>query len=140
NDFEVAADCNGAYYLGSTFPAGWDASPNPYGWTCTYDSTFGSRSPGIWFYYNDPNYGTGDGHSYLYTPTYSFASWFAARVQFNSYWRADQPLRTPDGIVEARPGGGGAWPAEFGCHPHQNPDDVRGHRAPEDSKDPGYPT
>src|SRR5256712_1935202 len=94
NDFENTAQCNGQYYFTTTWPPSWSSSPNPYGWTCNYVSTFGSRGPNIWYYYNDPLYGTGNGHSYLYTPTFDFSSWFAARMSFDTYWQANFPSGT----------------------------------------------
>ena len=132
NDFDNTNECNGFWPGPSTFPPGWvsdapgglNAPDN--GWQCNYDSTFGNRAPGIQYFYNDPLYGTGDGHSYLYTPTYSFSSWFAARVQFDQYWQADYPTGDQSGFVEASLDGGATWPIELVSYHHNAPASFRG--------------
>src|SRR5437867_1425900 len=126
NDFENTAECNGAYYFTNTWPPGWSSEPHRYGWTCNYVSTFGSRGPNIWYYYNDPLYGTGNGHSYLYTPTFDFSSWFAARMSFDTYWQANFPSGTSDGLVEASTDGGVTWPVVLTEYHHNNPASFRG--------------
>ncbi|TLZ50512.1 MAG: ThuA domain-containing protein [Methanobacteriota archaeon] len=118
-NFESPAECNGAYYFTNTFPPGWDSNPNPFGWVC--DSTFGSRGPNIWFYYNDPLYGTGDGVSNLVTPSFDTSSFVALRYSAYHDWAGDYPTGGSTGYIEASIDGGATYPIELHRFAHNNP-------------------
>src|SRR2546427_4617447 len=121
NDFENAAECNGAYYFTNTWPPGWSSEPNPYGWVCSYDSGLGSRGPNIYWFYNDPNYGTGDGHSFLTTQSYDLSSYFAVRLDYNNLWRGNGFPGPSDGFIEASTDGGATFPIVLAEYHHNNP-------------------
>src|SRR3972149_2993529 len=111
NDFQVTAQCTpGAYYLRQTFPPGWSSSPNPYGWACGANAYGQGRSPFIFYYFNDPNYGTGDGNSFLYTPTtYDFSTHVGVQIDYYHYWNANYPSGSSDGYIQASTDGGATW-------------------------------
>src|SRR3989454_985401 len=121
NDFENAAECNGAYYFTNTWPPGWSSEPNPYGWVCSYDSGLGSRGPNIYWFYNDPFYGTGDGHSFLTTQSYDLSAYFAVRMDYSNLWRGNGFPGPSDGFIEASTDGGATFPIVLAEYHHNNP-------------------
>ncbi|HEV8595568.1 MAG TPA: hypothetical protein VGR51_08580 [Thermoplasmata archaeon] len=120
-NFQNAAECNGAYYFDSTFPPAWESTPNPYGWTCNLDGQFGSRGPNIWYYYNDPLYGTGDGDSYLTTPSFDLTGFTALRYDAYHNWAGDYPSGNSNGYLQASIDGGATFPYELHAFHHNNP-------------------
>src|SRR5437867_6740077 len=121
NDFENTAECNGAYYFTNTWPPGWSSEPNPYGWVCSYDSGLGSRGPNIYWFYNDPFYGTGDGHSFLTTQSYDLSAYFAVRMDYSNLWRGNGFPGPSDGFIEASTDGGATFPIVLAEYHHNNP-------------------
>ena len=108
-DFQVVSDCSGQYYSYNTWPSGWSSDPNPYGWTCGANSYGIGRSPYILWYFNDPSYGTGDGHSYLYTPSFDMTGFGDLSVEYYTNWDATYN-GMQNGFIEASTDGGATWP------------------------------
>jgi len=130
NDFELVSQCSRQWYGVGVFPPGWTADPDSFGgWACTYDSDLGSRGPNIYWYYNDPNYGTGDGHSFLTTPTYDVSTYFAVRMDYYNLWRGNGFPGPSDGFIEASTDGGATFPIVLAEYHHNNPSTDRGSRS-----------
>ena len=119
NDFDDPSQCSGYYWMPSTWPPGWWADPDGYGWTCSYDYTFGDRSPGIWYYYHD------FASSYVYAPSVDLSAYQGIAVEFDTYWWADWPYGTSDGYTEVSSDGGATWVQIHGFH-HNDPGQYRG--------------
>ena len=126
NNFESTSQCNGQYYTTTIWPPGWSSSPNPYGWTCNFVSTFGSRGPNIWYYYNDPLYGTGNGNSYLNTNLFDLSAFVGVQFDYYTYWQADYPSGNQNGFVQASLDGGATWPVTIHEMHHNNPASFQG--------------
>ncbi len=126
NDFENPSECSGYWGGSSNWPAGWSADPDGYGWVCgDLWYIFGSSGPDIFYYYNDPNYGTGDGNSYLYTNTYDLSGYTGARIEFNTWWQGDYPFGTSDGYVQVSTDGGASFTDLLAYH-HNDPSSYTG--------------
>jgi len=120
NNFESTSQCNGQYYTTTIWPPGWSSSPNPYGWTCNFVSTFGSRGPTIQYYYNDFQTST------VQTNTFDFSGFVGVRMTFYEDWRGDFSAGTSDGYIEVSTDGGLTWPTQvYGIH-HMNPATFKG--------------
>jgi hypothetical protein len=93
------------------FPNGWTKDPSDYNsWRCENGYNLGTgNSASIWYYYNDPAYGTGDGESYLYSPMFDLSGANSATVSFRHYWWADYSGAS-QAYVEASIDGGLTYP------------------------------
>ncbi|HKZ63572.1 MAG TPA: hypothetical protein VJ400_03920, partial [Thermoplasmata archaeon] len=128
------------YYLRQTFPPGWSSSPNPYGWACGANAYGQGRSPFIFYYFNDPNYGTGDGNSFLYTPTtYDFSTHVGVQIDYYHYWNANYPSGSSDGYIQASTDGGATWITLREYH-WNNPSSDQGNRMLESTAVGGAPS
>jgi hypothetical protein len=98
----------------NNFPAGWTKSPTgSASWRCENGYNLGSgNSASIWYYYNDPAYGSGNGESYLYTPTFSLAGANSATISFRHYWWADY-TGASQAYVDASIDGGLTYPYQI---------------------------
>ena len=139
NDFDSPSECSGYWGGTSNWPAGWFADPDGYGWVCgDSDWLFGSRGPDIWYYYNDPNYGTGDGTSNLYTNSFDLSAYSGVKVEFYTWWQADYPFGTSDGFVEASVDGGATWDVVLTEYHHNDPAMFQGDYVTETTLVGGY--
>ena len=116
-DFENVMECTWAPW-GPRWPPGWTATP-PTGWRCQAEPKFGSRGPGILYYYND--YRTSD----LLTPTFDLRGYASIRVRFYVDWRADYPMGNSRGALEASIDGGLTFPIRLAEYRHNNPATLR---------------
>jgi hypothetical protein len=108
NDFNLVSQCSWST-VSRLWPPGWSSAP-PQGWRCqAYSQLQGSRGGGIQYFYNDPLYGTGDGHSYVYTNTFDLSTYVGVRMNYYHYWQANFPTGTQDGYIQASLNGGATW-------------------------------
>jgi len=122
NNFNKPAECSGFWGGTSNWPTDWYADPDGFGWVCgDSDWLFGSRGPDIWWYYNDPNYGTGDGISNLYTNNFDLSGYTGVRIEFYTWWQADYFFGTSDGYLEASLDGGATWDIVITEYHHNDP-------------------
>ena len=119
DDFNTVSQCTGSWPSGSTFPPGWSRNPAN-GFQCGAN-VGGGRGPYVYYYFNDPLYGTGDGHSFLRTPSFDLSTYTGVEFQFWTYWLGNYPFGTSDGYVEASVDGGATWPIEITAFHHNNP-------------------
>jgi len=127
NDFNTVSECSGSWPNPSTWPAGWSADPDGMGWVCEFNPYYTSRAPSIIWSYNDPNYGTGDGISDLFTDTYDFSAYGVGRLEFDTTWHGDGVPGPSDGLVDASMDGGLTFPLRLKEYHHANPSVFTGH-------------
>jgi len=128
NAFESTSECSGYWGSPSTWPPGWSADPDGMGWVCSFDGLFGSRGPNMWYWYNDPLYGTGDGNSYLYTDLFDFSTFVGVELEYYTYWQADYPFcgSCQHGYVQASLDGGATWTVTLHELHHNDPGSFQG--------------
>jgi len=124
-DFQDPNDCSGFWPGPSTFPPGWSADPDN-GWQCNQDSNLGSRGASIYWYYNDPNYGTGNGVSTLNAPPLDLSAFNAVKVEYSTYWWGPGTPGPSDGYVEASLDGGATYPIILKEYHTNNPARFKG--------------
>ena len=138
DDFNVVSQCSGQYYLTNVWPPGWSSSPNPYGWVCGASGLTPGRGPFIYYYYNDPLYGTGSGNSFLNTPSYDFSSYVGVKIEFYENWQANYPSGNQRGTIEASVDGGATWPFTLHELRHNDPATFIGNVVAESTDIGGY--
>jgi hypothetical protein len=126
NDFNDATTCYWASPTVYSWPTGWSANPS-HGWRCEANANYGSRAASILWDYNDPVYGTGNGISDLYTPTYDFTGFNLARLEFDTDWYGPMTPGPSDGYVHASIDGGATYPILLKEYHSLNPSRFTGH-------------
>jgi len=126
NDFNSAVDCYWASPTVYSWPAGWSVNPS-HGWRCEANANYGSRAASILWDYNDPVYGTGNGISDLYTPSYDFTGFNLARIEFDTDWYGPMTPGPSDGYVHASIDGGATYPILLKEYHSLNPSRYTGH-------------
>lgn len=103
--FDDPAECDWTASV-AKWPPGWTAQPT-HGWRC--EATTGRRGPTVFYHYNDPLYGTGDGDSYLFTDAFNLSTFTGIRMEYYHDWRASFPSGDQDGYIQASVDGGATW-------------------------------
>jgi len=127
NNLNSPGECSWST-VAQIWPAGWSANPAS-GWRCENQpySFDGSRSASILWFYNDPNYGTGNGVSDLFTGTYDLSGFSLGRLEFDTRWQGNGVPGPSDGYVDASTDGGATFPYRLREYHHLNPSVFIGH-------------
>lgn len=139
DDFNDATTC---YWASSTlysWPTGWSVDPSQ-GWRCEANPYYSSRAASILWYYNDPLYGTGDGTSYLYSPTYDASGYNILRFELDTDWAGAYAPGDSDGYIEASIDGGATYPILLQEFHNYDPDFFAGHLVFDRYDLAGYPS
>lgn len=137
-NFNNVGDC---YYASPTvygWPAGWSVDPS-HGWRCEASPYYPSRAAGVIYYYNDPLYGSGDGTSELFSPSYNTVGYNAVRLELDTEWDGSYSAGDSHGYIEASIDGGATYPILLQEYHNMNPAYFAGHLSLDSAALGGYP-
>ena len=137
-NFNNVGDC---FYASPTlygWPTGWSVDPS-HGWRCEASPYYTSRAASVVYYYNDPLYGTGDGTSHLYSPSYNTVGYNALRLELDTEWDGSYSAGDSSGYIRASIDGGATYPILLQEYHNMDPSFFAGHLSLNSNALGGYP-